>query len=46
MLEAIADRLEHLRDTYAATLDEDAAAEYTSAFDRAARRRHPRVRLV
>ncbi len=45
VLEAVAERLEALRDTYAATLDDDVAAEYAGAFDRAARRRHPRVRL-
>jgi hypothetical protein len=45
VLETVADRLGELRDTYAATLDEDAAEEYAAAFERAARRRHPRVRL-
>ncbi|MFN2468883.1 MAG: hypothetical protein ABR521_12215 [Gaiellaceae bacterium] len=33
--------LESLRDTYAATLDESAAAGYARAFDRAARGRFP-----
>ena len=45
VLEAIADGLGELRDTYGATLDEDAAAEYAAAFERVARRRHPQVRL-
>ncbi|HUH15976.1 MAG TPA: hypothetical protein VML35_08840 [Gaiellaceae bacterium] len=45
VLETVADRLGELRDTYAATLDEDAAEEYAAAFERATRRRHPRVRL-
>jgi hypothetical protein len=45
VLEAIADRLEELRDTYASTLEEDEATEYAAAFDRAAGKRHPRVRL-
>ncbi len=45
VLEAIADRLEDVRDTYARTLEEDVAEDYVAAFDRAARRRHPRVRL-
>lgn len=45
VLEAIAERLEELRDTYAATLEEGDATEYTEAFDRAAAKRHPRVRL-
>lgn len=45
VLESVADRLGELRDTYAATLDGSAAEEYAAAFERAARRRHPRVRL-
>lgn len=45
VLEAIAERLEDVRDTYARTLDDEAAEAYAAAFDRAARRRHPRVRL-
>ena len=44
-LESLAERLGELRDTYAATLDESAADEYAAAFERAARRRHPGVRL-
>ncbi len=35
--------LEALRDTYAATLEERAAADYAKAFDRAARKRFPRL---
>ena len=45
VLESVADRLGDLRDTYAATLDASAVEEYAAAFERAARRRHPRVRL-
>lgn len=45
VLEAVAEELERLRDTYARSLDEEAAAEYVAAFDRAAGKRHPRVRL-
>ena len=44
--EAIADRLEEVRETYARTLDEEAAEEYAAAFGRAAAKRHPRVRLT
>lgn len=45
VLESVAERLEEVRDTYARTLDEEAATEYGQAFDRAARKRFPRVRL-
>ena len=45
VLEAIADALEELRDTYAATLDGDAAAAYEQAFDRSARKRFSKVRF-
>ena len=45
VLEAIADRLGELRDAYAATLDEDAAEQYVPSFDRAARKRFPRMAL-
>ncbi len=38
-----AERLADVRDTYAATVDEDAASEYASAFNRAAARRFPRL---
>ena len=44
VLEAIADRLEELRDTYASTLDADAAEAYAQAFARAARKRFPKLR--
>ncbi len=39
MLEAIADALADLRDTYASTLDDDTREAYEEAFDRAATRR-------
>ena len=46
VLETVAERLEELRDTYARTLDEDdAREEYERAFERAAGKRYPRVRL-
>ena len=45
VLEAGAERLEELRDTYAATLEPDAAEAYERSFERAARKRFPRVRL-
>ena len=41
VLEAGAERLAELRDTYAATLDENAAEEYAETFRRAALRRFP-----
>jgi hypothetical protein len=44
VLESIADRLEQLRDTYASTLDADAADAYAQAFGRAARKRFPKLR--
>jgi hypothetical protein len=40
--EAIVDRLEDVRDAYAATLEDDARADYERTFDREARRRYPR----
>jgi hypothetical protein len=43
VLDAIADRLGEIRDSYAATLDEDVAAEYGRAFVRAARKRYPKL---
>ncbi|MGH3072468.1 MAG: hypothetical protein ACRDNB_09415 [Gaiellaceae bacterium] len=43
VLETVAERLEELRDGYAATLDEDAAAGYEQAFARAARKRFPKL---
>lgn len=41
VLETAKERLAELRDTYAATLDEDAAEEYERSFRRAARKRFP-----
>lgn len=43
VLEAIADRLEELRDTYASTLGSDADIAYAQAFARAARKRFPKL---
>ncbi len=43
VLESIADRLEDIRDTYASTLDVDAAATYAQAFAHAARKRFPKL---
>jgi hypothetical protein len=45
VLEAVADRLDEVRDTYAQTLDDGATEEYERSFDRAARKRYPKVRL-
>ena len=45
VLESVAERLEEVRETYAATLDPDAAEAYEQSFDRAARKRFPRVRI-
>ena len=42
VVDAIADRLLDIRETYAATLDEEAAQEYTSEFNRAATKRYRR----
>jgi flagellar biosynthesis/type III secretory pathway protein FliH len=39
VLEAVVDALTELRDTYAATLDEEAAEDYEQAFARGARKR-------
>ena len=41
-MDAIADRLYDVRETYAASLDEDTAEEYRSAFNRAATKRFRR----
>ena len=41
VLESVVERLEELRDTYGATLDEDSRAAYEQAFDRGARKRFP-----
>lgn len=43
VLEAIADQLDELRETYAATLDADVAEDYMKAFARAARKRFPNL---
>ena len=40
--DTVAERLLDLRETYASTLDESAAAGYRGTFDRLARRRFPR----
>jgi len=42
VVDAIADRLLDIRESYARTLDEEAAAEYSLAFTRAASRRFRR----
>ena len=43
VLDAGADRLADLRNTYVATLDEDSAVEYENAFAQAAGKRFPRL---
>lgn len=42
-VEAVVERLEEIRDTYAATLDDDARDGYEQAFARAARKRYPKL---
>jgi hypothetical protein len=42
VVDAIADRLLDIRETYSATLDEEAAAEYSAAFTKAATKRFRR----
>jgi hypothetical protein len=44
LVEIATDELEEMRDAFAATLDEDAAEEYTAAFERAFRKRFPLLR--
>lgn len=44
LVQLAADELEQMRDTYAATLDDEAAEEYEHAFDRAFRKRFPILR--
>jgi hypothetical protein len=44
VLDAAADQLIERRETYAATLDEEAALEYAAAFERAVAKRFPRLR--
>jgi hypothetical protein len=43
VIDAIGDALHEIRETYAATLDEETADEYRSAFDKAARKRLGRL---
>ena len=43
VLDAIADRLVDVRDTYGRTLDEGAAAAYERSFDRLVRKRFPKL---
>jgi hypothetical protein len=43
VLESVVDRLEEIRDSYASTLDADAAEAYAQAFGRAARKRFPNL---
>jgi hypothetical protein len=43
LLETAADGLAEMRDTYARTLDEDAADAYSAVFDRAVARRFPQI---
>lgn len=42
VVDAIGERLYDVRETYAATLDEDVAGQYRRAFDKAARKRFGR----
>ena len=42
-VEATRERLEDVRDTYAWTLDAEARTAYEQAFDRAARKRYPKL---
>lgn len=42
VVDAIGERLYDIRETYAGTLDDDAAADYRDAFDTAARKRFRR----
>jgi hypothetical protein len=44
LVELATDELEEMRDTFAATLGDDAAEEYEQAFDRAFRKRFPILR--
>ena len=45
VLDAVTERLEEVRDTYAMTLDSDAADKYEQSFARAVRKRFPQVRV-
>lgn len=44
LVEIATDELGEMRDAFAATLDEDAAEEYTAAFERSFRKRFPLLR--
>ena len=46
LVELATDELEERRDTFAATLDEDAAEEYEASFERAYRKRFPVLRAA
>jgi hypothetical protein len=46
LVELATDELDELRDTFAASLDDDAAEEYEQAFDRAFRKRFPILRAA
>mgnify|MGYP000008684329 CR=1 FL=1 len=46
VLEAIADRLGELRDAYSRTLPNDAIDAYERSFERAARKRYPKLPSV
>jgi hypothetical protein len=43
VVDAVTEQLEQLRDTYAATLGDDGRDAYEQAFDRAARKRFPKL---
>ena len=45
VLEALTERLEEVRDAYAATLDPDTREEYEQSFGRSVRKRFPQVRV-
>lgn len=42
-VEAVVERLEEIRDTYACALDDEARMAYEQAFGRAARKRYPKL---
>jgi hypothetical protein len=44
LVEIAVDELDEMRDAFAATLEEDAADEYETAFGKAVRKRFPRFR--
>jgi hypothetical protein len=43
VVDAVGERLYDLRETYAATLDDEAASDYRATFDRVARKRFKRL---